>query len=93
MSDSCLTLDRLEIGRFELERSPTLFDRWSVPIEETAECCRRQVLFNTTIGENIRYGRQDATFEEIRSAALQANAGFVETLPEGFNTEVRTLPR
>lgn len=46
------------------------------------------VLFNTTIGENIRYGRQDATFEEIRSAALQANAGFVETLPEGFNTEV-----
>lgn len=48
-----------------------------------------QILFNTTIGENIRYGREDATQEEVRSAALQANAGFVETLPEAFNTQVR----
>lgn len=46
------------------------------------------VLFNTTIGENIKYGRQDATHEEVRAAALQANAGFVEILPEGFNTQV-----
>ncbi len=44
-------------------------------------------LFNGTIRENIAYGREQATEEEISQAALAANADhFVRTLPEGYNT-------
>lgn len=46
-------------------------------------------LFDGTIAENIAYGCPDATAEEIRSAAERANiARFVESLPEGYETEV-----
>ena len=38
--------------------------------------------------ENITFGRADATIEEVRAAALAANAGFVDLLPEGFATQV-----
>ena len=46
-------------------------------------------LFGTSIGENIRYGRLDATEDEVRAAAEAANAaGFIEALPDGYATEV-----
>lgn len=45
------------------------------------------VLFSDTIAANIRYGKLDATDEELRRAAATANADvFVERLPEGYNT-------
>ena len=41
------------------------------------------VLFGTTIRENIRYGRKDATQQEIETAAQEANAhDFISKLPE-----------
>ena len=44
-------------------------------------------LFNGTIMENIRYGRLDATDEEVIAAAKAAHAHrFIQTLPEGYNT-------
>lgn len=44
-------------------------------------------LFTTTVMENIRYGRLDATDEEVYEAAKIANAyDFITRLPEGFNT-------
>ncbi|GMX64039.1 ABC transporter ATP-binding protein [Paenibacillus elgii] len=44
-------------------------------------------LFSGTIRDNIRYGRLDATEEEIRSAAKLANAdGFIRKLPQGYDT-------
>ncbi len=44
-------------------------------------------LFNDTIYENIRYGRLDATEEEIYAAAKQAYIhDFILTLPEGYQT-------
>ena len=44
-------------------------------------------LFTGTVMENIRYGRLDATDEECIAAAKLANAhGFIEMLPEGYNT-------
>ena len=47
------------------------------------------VLFNDTIGYNIRYGRTDASEEEVRAAARTAQiADFVEMLPDGYDTEV-----
>ena len=47
------------------------------------------VLFNTTIAENIRYGKESATMAEIEAAAKNANAhNFIKQLPEGYNTFV-----
>ena len=44
-------------------------------------------LFNGTIMENIRYGRLDATDEEVSAAAKAAHAHrFIQTLPDGYNT-------
>jgi len=46
-------------------------------------------LFNGTVAENIRYGRPDATDEELRAAAEAAYAAeFVEKLPNGYDTEI-----
>lgn len=46
-------------------------------------------LFDGTIAENIAYGRPDATADEIREAAREANIEeFVESLPDGFETMV-----
>ncbi|HEX2928031.1 MAG TPA: ABC transporter ATP-binding protein [Ruminiclostridium sp.] len=43
-------------------------------------------LFNGTIMENIRYGRLDATDEEVKEAAKAAHAHhFIKTLPDGYN--------
>ncbi len=47
------------------------------------------VLFNDTIEYNIGYGRPAASTEEIQEAARMASIdGFIEALPEGFNTNV-----
>ena len=47
------------------------------------------VLFDTTIAENIRYGREDATTEDIIAAAKKANAhDFITSLPNGYDTNV-----
>ncbi|XP_063308979.1 mitochondrial potassium channel ATP-binding subunit isoform X1 [Pelobates fuscus] len=45
------------------------------------------VLFGTSIMENIRFGRPDATDEEVYEAAKQANAdGFICNFPNGYKT-------
>ncbi|XP_053774731.1 bile salt export pump isoform X3 [Desmodus rotundus] len=47
------------------------------------------VLFSTTIAENIRYGREDATMEDVVRAAKEANAyNFIMALPQKFDTLV-----
>ncbi|KAG9276077.1 multidrug resistance protein 1-like isoform X3 [Astyanax mexicanus] len=47
------------------------------------------VLFGTTIAENIRYGREDATDQDIDRAVREANAyEFISKLPDGLNTMV-----
>jgi len=46
-------------------------------------------LFSTTIAENIRFGRPEASDEEVRAAARRAQAdSFVGALPEGYETVV-----
>jgi len=46
-------------------------------------------LFTGTIMENIRYGKLDATDEEVIDAAKLANAdGFIKMLPDGYNTMI-----
>ncbi len=45
------------------------------------------LLFNTTVLENIRYGKLDATDEEVIAAAKAANAdNFINELPNGYQT-------
>ena len=65
--------------------------------ELDAEWLRRQVgvvaqeplLFSTSIADNIRYGRPEATQEEVEAAAKTANAhGFILGFPEGYQTLV-----
>lgn len=47
------------------------------------------VLFNGSIGDNIRYGKLDATDEEIIAAAQAANAhAFVIAMPDGYATQI-----
>ncbi len=47
-------------------------------------------LFSDTIMENIRYGRLDATDEEVIAAAKLANAdSFIRQLPNGYNTVIK----
>jgi len=47
------------------------------------------VLFHGTVEENLRFGKPDATLEELAAAARAANAHeFIERLPEGYRTVV-----
>lgn len=47
------------------------------------------LLFDTTIYDNVRYGKLDATSKEVYEAACMADAWeFIKRLPEGFQTRV-----
>ena len=46
-------------------------------------------LFNGSIRDNIRYGKLDATDEEVEAAAKAAYVNhFIQTLPQGYDTEI-----
>ena len=46
-------------------------------------------LFTGTVADNIRYGKLDATDEEVRAAAKRANAdSFIRHLPQGYDTVI-----
>ena len=68
------SLPALKIKRDKLRRAYTMVlqDTW---------------LFHGTIYDNIRYGKEDATEEEVRRAARAARIdGFIESLPDGYDT-------
>ncbi|CAF1480710.1 unnamed protein product, partial [Rotaria sordida] len=57
--------------------------------QHIAVVSQEPVLFHTTIRENILFGRESATDEEIRNAAKMANAhDFIMTLPDKYETQV-----
>lgn len=48
---------------------------------------QESVIFSGSVLDNIRYGRPDATLAEVqRAAGMAAAAGFIEQLPEGYDT-------
>jgi ATP-binding cassette subfamily B protein len=50
---------------------------------------QKAILFSGTIGDNIRYGRENASADEVRHAAAVAQAGdFIGALTEGFGSPV-----
>ena len=69
-------IDIKDISKDDLRRSMAMV------IQETH-------LFTGTIADNIRYGKLDATDEEVIEAAKAAHANhFIETLPGGYNMEL-----
>ena len=56
---------------------------------QVAMVTQQTILFNDTVKNNIAYGDQEASDEQIRGAARAAHAlGFIEELPDGFNTVI-----
>ncbi|WIG58924.1 MAG: Lipid A export ATP-binding/permease protein MsbA [Ktedonobacterales bacterium] len=57
--------------------------------EQMAVVPQEPAIFGDSIAENIRYGRLDASDEQVRAAAAAANAlAFIEQLPDGMRTIV-----
>ena len=88
------TLTKLLLRLSDIQEGQILIDGQNVA-DTTQQSLRRQIayapqealLFHRSIAENIAYGKPDATMEEIREAARQANAlEFIEKLPQGFGT-------
>ncbi len=56
---------------------------------EVAMVLQTNLLFSGTIEENLRWGKEDATIEEIRAAAKLAQADdFVMSFPDGYGTDL-----
>ena len=81
---------------YEASKGAILIDGTDIR-DVTMQSLRRQIsivtqqtiLFNNTVRYNISYGRPEATEEEIRAAADAAFAtGFIEKLPQGFDTMI-----
>ena len=88
------TLTKLLLRLSDIQEGRILVDGQDIA-QCTQQSLRRQIayvpqesiLFHRTIAENIAYGKPDATMDEIREAARQANAlEFIEKLPQGFDT-------
>ncbi len=88
------TLTKLLLRLSDIQEGEILIDGQNVA-KGTQQSLRRQVayvpqealLFHRTIAENIAYARPDASMDEIREAARQANAlEFIKRLPQGFDT-------
>ena len=86
------------INRFyEIDRGEITYDGISIKDIKKDDLRRSMAmvlqdtkLFQGTIMENIRYGKLDATDEEVIAAAKLANAhSFIEKLPEGYETKLR----
>lgn len=76
-------------GRVEFEG--TDLKEWNVGSlrDQLGLVSQEPTLFNTTIGENIKYGLPSATQADIEDAARKANAhDFIMSFPNGYNTEV-----
>jgi ABC-type multidrug transport system fused ATPase/permease subunit len=90
------TLVSLLLRRFELDGGSITIDAQNIR-DVTLDSLRHAVafvpqstsLFHRSIIENIRYGRLDASDEEVAEAAglAQANS-FIRELPDGYNTKV-----
>src|SRR5690606_5884434 len=77
INEGKITIDGKPITSFE---RPYLRSLFGMVLQDTW-------LFNGTIRDNIAYGREDATEEEILQAAAAAHADhFIRTLPDGYDT-------
>jgi ABC-type multidrug transport system fused ATPase/permease subunit len=79
----------VEIGEIRVDDLPISNYHLSAYRSNISIVPQEVILFGGTIQENIAYGRPDATIDEIREAARQANAlDFIEAFPEKMRTVV-----
>ncbi len=79
VTDGCVRVGGIDVKDYDIE---TL--RGSV-----AMVLQKNLLFSGTINENLRWGNENATQEEIIEACTLAQAdGFIRTLPEGYQTHI-----
>lgn len=90
------TILRLLFRSYDVQGGKIFIDGQNIK-EVSLESLRRSIgvvpqdtpLFNATIEHNIRYGRIDATFEDVKKAAMRARIhDHIERLPEGYETKV-----
>jgi ATP-binding cassette, subfamily B, bacterial len=90
------TLTRLLLRFDDITSGEILFDGQNIA-DVTQQSLREHVafvpqeplLFHRTIQQNIAYGRPDASLDDIKEAAKQANAhDFIKDLPDGYDTIV-----
>src|SRR5882762_6437394 len=78
-TEGSITLDDIDLRDYKLA---DLRNQFAVVHQET-------VLFSTTVAENIRFARPNATIKEVDAAATAAKAhDFITSLPNGYNTLV-----
>jgi ABC-type multidrug transport system fused ATPase/permease subunit len=79
VSGGCITLDGIDIREVQLA---SLRRQIGIVMQET-------VLFSTTIRDNIAYGRDDLSLDDIMAAARAAHAhDFIMQFPDGYDTWV-----
>ncbi|RAL24667.1 ABC transporter permease [Lujinxingia litoralis] len=90
------TIANLLSGFYEVDQGSVSLDQraiadWSEEAlrEGLGMVAQEPVLFSGTVAENVRYGRPEASDQEVREAMAAANAlSFVEAFPEGLDTVV-----
>jgi ATP-binding cassette subfamily B protein len=90
------SLARLIMRFYEFQGGRLLIDRRDIRVLDLGQYRRKlglvpQVpfLFSGTVAENIRYGRPDASDQDVSDAAFQLGSGeWVDDLPQGLQTEV-----
>jgi ATP-binding cassette subfamily B protein/subfamily B ATP-binding cassette protein MsbA len=74
-----VTIDGIDVRQYRIR---SLRDRIAIVLQEP-------MLFSGSIADNLRYGRLEATREDIEAAAKAANAhDFIARLPKGYDTEI-----
>ncbi|MGE6662679.1 ABC transporter ATP-binding protein [Pseudomonas sp. NPDC077408] len=82
-------LDDVQAGRILIDGQDVRSVSQNSLREKIAVVPQETALFNRTIRENIRYGRPDATDNEVEEAARQAFCdAFIRELPQGYDTLV-----
>jgi len=87
------TLCWLLLRFYDVDSGAILFDGRDVrdiPVDQVragiAFVPQRSMLFSGTVGDNIAWGAPDASGPQVRAAAARAQAGFIEQMPDGFDS-------
>ena len=79
VTNGCVKVGGIDVRDYDIK---TLRDKVAMVLQ-------KNVLFSGTIKENLLWGNEDATDEEIEKACKQAAAyGFITRFPDGFNTYI-----